>query len=224
MYVYRYTYTLVTSNKLKKIKYDIKAVNLELIETPNELHSRLKEKLELPAFYAENWDAFWDCITGLIELPEKFIFYNINNYSKRHPEDSKKLSKIIHEYNSRIQEEVIEFDFTEGLPIDKEFNTIESIFSYRPFQYGLRGDPPLWDDLEEYFKSIPTPTTEELLIEQIYSVVKYLTNNDLSLNRDFFVEKYNHGGMSTGTVCAEFWIKRGIPLIIGRYRTLMKSW
>ncbi len=35
----------------------------------NELHSVLKEKLQLPEYYGKNLDALWDCLTGWIELP-----------------------------------------------------------------------------------------------------------------------------------------------------------
>lgn len=27
-----------------------------------ELHQRIKEALDFPDYYGENWDAFWDCI------------------------------------------------------------------------------------------------------------------------------------------------------------------
>ena len=27
-----------------------------------ELHKRIKEALDFPDYYGENWDAFWDCI------------------------------------------------------------------------------------------------------------------------------------------------------------------
>lgn len=29
-----------------------------------EIHQLLKEKLGLPAYYGENWDALWDCLDG----------------------------------------------------------------------------------------------------------------------------------------------------------------
>nr|WP_257207653.1 barstar family protein [Bacillus cereus] len=40
-----------------------------------EFYLLFKEKLEFPDFYGENWDAFWDCITGSVfPLPNKIIF------------------------------------------------------------------------------------------------------------------------------------------------------
>ena len=34
-----------------------------------ELHQRLMTALAFPGFYGRNWDAFWDAITGLVEMP-----------------------------------------------------------------------------------------------------------------------------------------------------------
>ncbi|WP_272971330.1 barstar family protein [Comamonas terrigena] len=34
-----------------------------------ELHQRLMTALSFPGFYGRNWDAFWDAITGLVEMP-----------------------------------------------------------------------------------------------------------------------------------------------------------
>ena len=28
----------------------------------SEMHQRIKEALQFPEYYGENWDAFWDCI------------------------------------------------------------------------------------------------------------------------------------------------------------------
>ncbi len=29
-----------------------------------EIHQRIKKALDFPAYYGENWDAFWDCINA----------------------------------------------------------------------------------------------------------------------------------------------------------------
>lgn len=65
-----------------------KKVNIDLnnIETPKELQRVLKEKLEFPDFYGKNWNAFWDAITGLVELPESIVFENWKALEKNMPE------------------------------------------------------------------------------------------------------------------------------------------
>jgi RNAse (barnase) inhibitor barstar len=39
------------------------------VSRADELHQRLMTALDFPAFYGRNWDAFWDSITGLVEMP-----------------------------------------------------------------------------------------------------------------------------------------------------------
>ena len=37
------------------------------------------KELNFPEFYGMNWDAFWDTITGLVELPERVTIKGWNN-------------------------------------------------------------------------------------------------------------------------------------------------
>ena len=34
-----------------------------------EMHERFRQALDWPDFYGQNWDAFWDCLTGFMERP-----------------------------------------------------------------------------------------------------------------------------------------------------------
>ena len=45
-------------------------------------HEILKEKLELPAYYGENLNALWDCLTGLVSLPLKIVWADFD-FSKQ---------------------------------------------------------------------------------------------------------------------------------------------
>jgi len=45
-------------------------INLNSVQNSEELHDLLKKKLDFPDFYGMNWNAFWDAITGLVELPD----------------------------------------------------------------------------------------------------------------------------------------------------------
>jgi RNAse (barnase) inhibitor barstar len=44
-------------------------IDLSSIETEEQLHVLISSALSFPKFYGNNWDAFWDSITGLVELP-----------------------------------------------------------------------------------------------------------------------------------------------------------
>lgn len=60
----------------------------------------LKEKLEFPDFYGENWDAFWGCITGFVfPLPNKMIFEGWSKLEKRLPIDTKIMKECLLDYN-----------------------------------------------------------------------------------------------------------------------------
>lgn len=62
-------------------------IDVSKIKTDKELHLLLKDKLDFPAYYGENWDAFWDCITE--SMPDKLIFVGWSELEKRLPKDSK---------------------------------------------------------------------------------------------------------------------------------------
>ncbi|MDX2310566.1 MULTISPECIES: barstar family protein [Pseudomonas] len=44
-------------------------VDLNGIAFTAELHAALSEALGFPYWYGCNWDAFWDAVTGLVEMP-----------------------------------------------------------------------------------------------------------------------------------------------------------
>lgn len=198
---------------------NLKTIDLSTAETPADLHRKFATLLEFPDFYGNNWSAFWDAITGLVEMPSSLIMYNHLNFCFRFPEDGDALLKIVWDYNELKLDSKIEYEELHGL----SFGRIESIFRQRPFQYGLRGDKPLWDDLEKYFTGKPMPRDEDQLIGQIHYAMLELTGTSTLEGKDFFVQKYNHGGMSGGRVSVDFWEKRGIPILVGRFRNLL-SW
>ena len=51
MYAYKEKYTLDFSK----------------IQHWNEFHQIIKQELDFPDYYGENWDAFWDCITDMVD-------------------------------------------------------------------------------------------------------------------------------------------------------------
>lgn len=95
---------------------------------------------------------------------------------------------------------------------------ISTLFNRKPQQWGLRGDPYLWDEMKVYFKNIDPPKTEEefhILIEHAF---EKLTGCSLFHTESIFVPRYDKGGMSSGHVSSEFWIDKGIPLLLKRFR------
>ncbi len=70
-------------------------IDVSNIETSLQLHRLLKEKLGFPDFYGNNWDAFWDAITGLVMMPDKLTFVGLSNLEKKLPWDSDIMKKML---------------------------------------------------------------------------------------------------------------------------------
>jgi hypothetical protein len=71
----------------------------------------------------------------------------------------------------------------------------------------LRGDPYLWDELQQIFAPIPLRCSKACFIRHFEKFFHELTNHSLKSESDFWVEKYDHGGMSGGGISIEFWQK-----------------
>ncbi|PFJ81526.1 barnase inhibitor, partial [Bacillus cereus] len=75
-------------------------IDVSNIYNAKELHLLLKEKLEFPDLYGENWDDFWDCIAGFVcHLPNKMIFDGWSKLEKRLPRDTKIMKECPLDYN-----------------------------------------------------------------------------------------------------------------------------
>jgi RNAse (barnase) inhibitor barstar len=82
-------------------------INIENIKLKSELHLTLKENLGLPEFYGMNWDALWDSITGLIEMPNLVIIKGFNNFAYVQPAEAAILKSIVNQYNAIGEKKII---------------------------------------------------------------------------------------------------------------------
>jgi hypothetical protein len=71
--------------------------------------------------------------------------------------------------------------------------------------------------MRERFAEAPLPATADELIAAIEAMFQELTGKPITHPDDFFVERYAHGGMSSGFVAPEFWRKKAIPLLVRRF-------
>jgi RNAse (barnase) inhibitor barstar len=78
------------------VKLDVRAVG-----SVRELHERLAEALEFPAFYGKNWDAFWDSITGLVEMPRRLVITGWSNVASRWPKDAEIMLGCLRDLNEQ---------------------------------------------------------------------------------------------------------------------------
>lgn len=91
------------------------------------------------------------------------------------------------------------------------------IFEEKPKRWGFRGDPYFWDYLKEcanYMEMISPEELEAWIKKEYLSLSgKILTDKYM----DFAViERFAHGGMSSGGVDNRWWIEVGIPLLKSR--------
>lgn len=80
----------------------IVTIDVSSIQSNKELHSILKEKLKFPEGYDANWDAFWETITGSVELPNQIQFIGWTELEKKLPEDSKIIKDYLFEHNQEF--------------------------------------------------------------------------------------------------------------------------
>lgn len=95
--------------------------------------------------------------------------------------------------------------------------TMASLFEKEPHQWGLRGDPYLWREMREHFARTPTPATADELTALIESAFESLTGHPITEPMPFLIERFSHGGMSSGMVSAEFWRDKVIPMLRERF-------
>lgn len=92
------------------------------------------------------------------------------------------------------------------------------LFEPKPLQWGLRGDPYLWEEMASALANAPVPATQmqldDLLKETFARLVGVPTKSSAPT---VFVERYSHGGMSSGRVSLAFWRETAFPLLQARY-------
>jgi RNAse (barnase) inhibitor barstar len=74
-------------------------IDLGNISSVQELHLKFKTELGFPEFYGMNWDAFWDAITGLVEMPEQLTLSNWSALESTLGSDSEILKGLIVNFN-----------------------------------------------------------------------------------------------------------------------------
>lgn len=67
------------------------------VKTPSELHEFLEDALGFPGWYGRNWNAFWDAITALVELPKRLKFIGWEAFAERLPADASILRQCLDE-------------------------------------------------------------------------------------------------------------------------------
>ena len=86
-------------------------IDVSNVRNVYELHSLLKEKLGFPNFYGMNWNAFWDSITGLVEMPKILVLLGWNNIEVNFPDDANIMSNLLEDLNEKYKSWACEVEY-----------------------------------------------------------------------------------------------------------------
>lgn len=93
---------------------------------------------------------------------------------------------------------------------------IADLFRERPDTWSLRGDPHLWDEMEESFRQIPVPADTGTLEKLLQQSFENFAGVPITYDREHVVERYDKGGVSSGVILPTFWRNEIVPMILGR--------
>lgn len=100
---------------------------------------------------------------------------------------------------------------------------IGDLFEPKPSRWGLRGDPYLWHELRIHFANHPMPQSSVSLEQEFEKAFFQLTDHTLSEEGSFYIERFSHGGMSSGHISLGFWLNRALPLLKTRLESLLSK-
>jgi len=144
---------------------------------------------------------------------EFVLHYNIylgisifpKNFTNATSSDNRSVIEVSELLNQRLEE------------FDNEENFISNFFKDPPIQWGLRGDPHLWNDLKEATRKKKVPASAGELEKLLHKLFEEITGEKPKKGSNVFVGRYDKGGMSSGMVSGDFWLNKGFSLIIQRY-------
>ncbi|WP_436521616.1 barstar family protein [Janthinobacterium sp. GB4P2] len=87
------------------------AIDLIDINSPRQLHAALAAALDFPSLYGMNWDAFWDAITGLVEMPQQLELRGWQAFAARLPHDAAVLQRILARMAQQMPDEAAQVHY-----------------------------------------------------------------------------------------------------------------
>lgn len=206
------------------MNYHIKIIDLKNCKSTDEVYDCFAESLNFSCGKDKSSEELKKQISKLdSQLFSNVIIHNYSSVKNLGGTYFNTFLSYLFDLNKDNFEKVrIDTDYISKSIFSNKF-TIGKLFFDKPGQYGYRGDIGLWDDLEKYFSSQELPENENLLVNIISEAIIKITGNSVFKQETFAVEKYNHGGMSGGSVSNEFWTRKAIPLIMARMMVIKQE-
>lgn len=92
-------------------------------------------------------------------------------------------------------------------------------FDRQPAHWGLRGDPYVWEEMSRHLAHQPMPASRDEALRQLnrcFEIVVGVSVNDARSGTSVYVEKFAHGGMSSGHVDLQTWREKLLPMLANR--------
>jgi RNAse (barnase) inhibitor barstar len=81
------------------------------INSPRQLHAALAAALDFPSFYGMNWDAFWDAVTGLVDMPQQLELRGWPAFAARLPHEAAILRRILARMGQEMPDEAAHVNY-----------------------------------------------------------------------------------------------------------------
>lgn len=80
-------------------------IDVSEVTGPRDLQLLLMQSLSFPGWYGCNWNAFWDAITGLVTMPQRFRIRGWQRLVAQLPEDARLMRECLDEMAATYPEE-----------------------------------------------------------------------------------------------------------------------
>ncbi|WP_188814907.1 barstar family protein [Hymenobacter cavernae] len=75
-------------------------IDLSGITSKPAFHELVKRELGFPEWYGVSWDAFWDCIVAVVQMPPQLTFINWQEFDQTCPKDMGILRQVMQDYEA----------------------------------------------------------------------------------------------------------------------------
>ena len=75
-------------------------IDLRGITSKQAFHELIKRELGFPEWYGVSWDAFWDCIVAVVQMPQQVTFINWEELAQACPKDMGILRQVMQDYEA----------------------------------------------------------------------------------------------------------------------------
>jgi ribonuclease inhibitor len=77
------------------VRRELVEIDVTSLRDAQELHRLLQSALHFPDWYGQNWDAFWDAITGFVSMPRTLKIVGWSSLATHLPRDAQLLRQCL---------------------------------------------------------------------------------------------------------------------------------